>query len=89
MKAIIHKEIRSYFHNILLYMIGTGLTLYSGIRFSGILFSVEISSIQSIFAEVAFTLLLFIPLLTMDSFAAEKYNGTDRLLFLQQSVCTM
>lgn len=81
MKAVIHKEIRSYFHNILLYMIGTGLTIYSGIRFSGILFSVEISSIQSIFAEVAFTLLLFIPLLTMDSFAAEKYNGTDRLLF--------
>jgi ABC-2 type transport system permease protein len=80
-KAIIKKEIRAYFHNILLYMTGAGLMLYAGIRFSGILFSPEISTIRSVFAEVAFTLLLLIPLLTMDSFAAEKYVGTDRLLF--------
>ena len=81
MGIIIKKEMRHYFHDILLYIVASGLMLYCGFRFSNVFFSSEIVNIRTVFIEVSYILILFIPLLTMGSFASEKYNGTDRLLF--------
>ena len=81
MYMVLKKELNTYRRHMLLYLAAAGLMLYTGVRFGGALFSQEIVEIRTVFSEIANVLVLFIPLLTMDSFAAEKYLGSDRILF--------
>lgn len=81
MQAIIKRELHSYFHNMFLYGMAAALMLYAGLYLGDVLFSQEIGSVRAVYTEIVYILLLFIPLLTMNSFSQEKNQGTDRLLF--------
>ena len=81
MRAIIKRELHGYFHTMFLYGMAAALMLYTGLSLGDVLFSREIASARAAFTEITYVLLLFIPLLTMNSFSQEKYQGTDRLLF--------
>ncbi len=81
MISIIKKEINEYRKNTLLLLAAGVIMLYSGLRFWSTLYSREMDSVTQVYSNNTFILLLFIPLLTMGSFAKEKADGTDRILF--------
>ncbi|MBR3296048.1 MAG: hypothetical protein IKI62_07360 [Clostridia bacterium] len=81
MISIIRREINEYKKNTLLLIAAGVIMLYSGLRFWGTLYSREINNVTQVYSNNTFILLLFIPLLTMSSFAKEKADGTDRILF--------
>lgn len=81
MLAIIKKELKSYFLSPIGYVfIGLFLTLVS-LAFCFTVFLNGIIEIQYMFRPVAVMIVIIIPMLTMRTFAEERKNQTEILLF--------
>lgn len=80
MKAIFQREFTSFFKNTTGYILCSVFILISGIFVCSINFSRAYAGFEYSLYNACFLYLLFIPILTMRSFAEEKKQKTDQLL---------
>ncbi|EEV20646.1 hypothetical protein TREVI0001_1817 [Treponema vincentii ATCC 35580] len=81
-KALFVKELNALIYSPALYAAVLVLYLGAALPFvgSGYWFSAGLSDFRSFFLNLPFLFCIVIPLLAMNSWAAKKNNGTDRLL---------
>lgn len=81
MNAIFKRELRSYFHGMLGYLLTAFLLVSSGIYFLALNLGYGLTdfSYYTLYRTI-FMLLLYIPVLTMRSLAEERRSRTDQLL---------
>ena len=81
MNAIFKRELRSYFHGMLGYLLTAFLLASSGIYFLALNLGYGLTdfSYYTLYRTI-FMLLLYIPVLTMRSLAEERRSRTDQLL---------
>lgn len=73
---ITSKEIKDYINSGQFYIVTIAFLIITGWVFVYRLFLDNVSSMQNIFGLLPFIIMIFIPLLTMGSFAYEKESGT-------------
>lgn len=61
------------------------IMLYVGVSFWAVLFSPEIAGFMDSYSGNLYVMLLYIPVITMNSFAKEKQDNTDKILFSSRS----
>ncbi len=81
MKAIFKKEIRSHFSDMTTYVIIAFMLFMVGIFAEDLHFTGMITELEYSLYSVLLIFVITIPLLTMRSFACERSEGTDRLLY--------
>ena len=81
MAAIYKRELKSYFHSMIGYVFIAFLMVFIGIYFMAYNLNYGYPYFSYVLNSVAFILLIAIPVLTMRSFAEERKNRTDQLLF--------
>jgi ABC-2 type transport system permease protein len=81
MKAIFKRELSSYFHSLSGYIYLGVFFLLSAYYFVISNLMVGSNSVAEYFQNMVTTLMFLIPILTMKSFAEEKKQKTDQLLF--------
>lgn len=81
MKAIFKREVRSYFHGMLGYVLTAFLLAATGLYFLALNLGYGVTdfSYYTLYRTI-FILLLYIPVLTMRSLAEERHSRTDQLL---------
>lgn len=81
MKAIFKHEVRSYCHALSAYLFCAFLLLFIGV--GSMLYNIEaaVASFEYVLQFVSIGLTVIIPVLTMRSFAEEKRQKTDQLLY--------
>ena len=81
MKAIFKRELRSYFHGMIGYVLTAFLLAATGIYFLALNLGYGLTdfSYYTLYRTI-FVLLLYIPVLTMRSMAEERHSRTDQLL---------
>lgn len=81
MKAIFKREVRSYFHGMIGYVLTAFLLAATGIYFLALNLGYGLTdfSYYTLYRTI-FILLLYLPVLTMRSLAEERHSRTDQLL---------
>ena len=81
MKAIFKRELRSYFHGMIGYVLTAFLLAATGLYFLALNLGYGLTdfSYYTLYRTI-FVLLLYIPVLTMRSMAEERHSRTDQLL---------
>ena len=81
MTAIFKRELKSYFHGMMGYVLTAFLLATSGLYFLALDLGYGMTdfSYYTLYRTI-FILLLYIPVLTMRSFAEERHSRTDQLL---------
>ena len=82
MNAIFKRELKSYFHGMMGYVLTAFLLAASGLYFLALDLGYGMTdfSYYTLYRTI-FILLLYIPVLTMRSFAEERKQKTDQLLY--------
>lgn len=78
--ALLGKELRALFTAPIAYVVITVFLLLMGYTFTAWLFVSQTASLVRVLHQAAVLLLLFVPVLTMRSFAEERQHGTLALL---------
>lgn len=81
MKAIFHRELKSYFTSITGYAFAAFILLVAGIYTMSICLIGTYSNYEYVIGNMSFIFLLAVPILTMKVFAEEKKSKTDQLLY--------
>lgn len=81
MIAVYKKELRSYFSNMTGYIAIAMILLMSGIFVKMVSFDGRMPQMEYALPNVTIILMLAIPIVTMRSFAEEKHQRTDQLLY--------
>ncbi|MBE6582936.1 MAG: ABC transporter [Ruminococcaceae bacterium] len=81
MLSIYKKELRSYFTGLTGYVAIALILLLTGIPIRNIAFVAKNMAIENVLPSAAFILLIAIPIITMSSFAGERAQKTDTLLY--------
>lgn len=80
MKAIMNRELDSYFNSMLGYVFLTIFLLLTGVMFFLINISSTAASMTSFFAQINMWAIFILPMLTMRMFSEDKKLKTDQLL---------
>ncbi len=80
MKAIYKRELKSYFHSMIGYVLIAFLVAFAGIYFMAYNLNYGYPYFSYVLSGITFIFMLVIPVLTMRSFAEEQKNRTDQLL---------
>ena len=80
MKAIIHREIESYFTTMVGYIFMAVCMLVCGVFFTGSNIIGGSASFTGVVSSVSYAFILITPILTMRSFAEERKTKADQLL---------
>lgn len=80
MSAILKRELNSYFHGAIAYVVLAVFFFFSGTSFA-IQIAQKSSDLGYVFTDMFVIILLLIPIITMKSFAEEKRQRTDQALF--------
>lgn len=80
MGAILKRELNSYFHGAIGYIVLAVFFFFSGTSFA-IQIAQKSSDLGYVFTDMFVIILLLIPIITMKSFAEEKRQRTDQALF--------
>ena len=80
MKAIIKRELSSYFNSAIGYIVLAVFCFFSGIYFYFFCIYKNSSSLSSVFSNMLMIVLFVVPIITMKSFAEEKRQKTDQAL---------
>ena len=81
MLSIYKKELRSYFTGLTGYVAISLILLLTGIFIRVVAFQAKYMMIQNVLPSAAIILLIAIPIVTMSSFAGERAQKTDTLLY--------
>ena len=81
MKAILKRELRFYYHSFTGYAFAAILLLFTGIYTMAICLQSGYSNFEYVLGNIGFIFLLIVPILTMRTFAEEKKQRTDQLLY--------
>ncbi|MGN1413442.1 MAG: ABC transporter permease [Anaerovoracaceae bacterium] len=81
MKAILKRELRFYYHSFTGYAFAAVLLLFAGIYTMAICLQSGYSNFEYVLGNIGFIFLLIVPILTMRTFAEEKKQKTDQLLY--------
>lgn len=80
MAAVIKRELSSYFHSALGFIILAVFYFFSGMFFYGYCLYANSSSLSYVFSNMILIIVFLVPLMTMKSFAEEKRQKTDQAL---------
>lgn len=78
--SLLKKEIMDFINSSQFYILTVGFLIMTGWGFVYRLFIDNLSTMNNIFGMLPYIIMVFIPLLTMASFAYEKENGTIEFL---------
>lgn len=81
MSAILKRELSSYFNSAIAYVVLAAYFLFSGLFFYTYCVLLNSASLSYVYANMILIILFIIPIITMKSFADEKYQKTDQALF--------
>ncbi|MBO5998507.1 MAG: hypothetical protein J6P87_02330, partial [Lachnospiraceae bacterium] len=81
MKAIFKKDILSYFHSYIGWLFIGVLWFFVSLYVSGYSFIGQNSSVVGAFSIAEIVLMILLPILTMRTFADEKRQRTDQLIY--------
>ena len=79
MGAILKRELSSYFNSAIAYVVLAAYFFFSGVFFYN--YCVVYNSASYVYGNMLLIILFIIPIMTMKSFADEKYQKTDQALF--------
>lgn len=81
MKAILKRELKFYYHSFAGYAFAAILLLFTGIYTMAICLKSGYSNYEYVLGNMGFIFLLIVPVLTMRTFAEERKQKTDQLLY--------
>ncbi len=81
MSAVYKKELKSYFKNMTGYIAVALILLLAGILIKNVSFSGRYPAMEYILPTLSLVLLVAVPIVTMKSFAEERHQKTDLLLY--------
>ncbi len=81
MGAILKRELSSYFSSAIAYVVFAAYFLFSGLFFYTYCVLYNSASLSYVYANMIMIILFIIPIITMKTFADEKYQKTDQALF--------
>ena len=81
MKAILERELTSYFNTMTGYAFSAFLLLFAGIYTMSICLTQYYANFEYVLGNMAFIFMLIVPILTMKVFAEERNKRTDQLLY--------
>lgn len=81
MSAILKRELSSYFNSAIAYVVLAAYFFFSGLFFYTYCVLFNSASLSYVYANMILIILFIIPIITMKSFADEKYQKTDQALF--------
>ena len=81
MISIYKKELRAYFNNMTGYIAIAMILMMAGIFIKVTCFDNHLAQMEFALPTVSIILMLAVPIVTMRSFAEERHQGTDRLLY--------
>lgn len=81
MGAILKRELSSYFNSAIAYVVFAAYFFFSGVFFYNYCVVYNSASLSYVYGNMLLIILFIIPIMTMKSFADEKYQKTDQALF--------
>ena len=81
MGAILKRELSSYFNSAIAYVVLAAYFFFSGVFFYNYCIVYNSASLSYVYGNMLLIILFIIPIMTMKSFADEKYQRTDQALF--------
>lgn len=81
MKAIFEREFRSYFTSVSGYVFAAFLLLFAGIYTMSVCLFGGYANFEYVLGNMSFIFLLIVPVITMKTFAEERRQRTDQLLY--------
>lgn len=81
MGAILKRELSSYFNSAIAYVVLAAYFFFSGVFFYNYCIVYNSASLSYVYGNMLLIILFIIPIMTMKSFADEKYQKTDQALF--------
>ena len=81
MGAILKRELSSYFNSAIAYVVLAAYFFFSGVFFYNYCVVYNSASLSYVYGNMLLIILFIIPIMTMKSFADEKYQRTDQALF--------
>ena len=81
MGAILKRELSSYFNSAIAYVVFAAYFFFSGVFFYNYCVVYNSASLSYVYGNMLLIILFLIPIITMKSFADEKYQKTDQALF--------
>lgn len=81
MGAILKRELSSYFNSAIAYVVLAAYFFFSGVFFYNYCIVYNSASLSYVYGNMLLIILFIIPIITMKSFADEKYQKTDQALF--------
>ncbi len=81
MKAIFERELRSYYTSVSGYVFAAFLMLFAGIYTMSVCLIGGYANFEYVLGNMSFIFLLIVPVITMKTFAEERKQRTDQLLY--------
>ncbi len=81
MGAILKRELSAYFNSAIAYVVLAAYFFFSGLFFYTYCVMYNSASLSYVYANMIMIILFIIPIITMKTFADEKYQKTDQALF--------
>ena len=81
MKAIFERELRSYYTSVSGYVFAAFLLLFAGIYTMSVCLIGGYANFEYVLGNMSFIFLLIVPVITMKTFAEERRQRTDQLLY--------
>lgn len=81
MKAIFERELRSYYTSVSGYVFAAFLLLFAGIYTMSVCLIGGYANFEYVLGNMSFIFLLIVPVITMKTFAEERKQRTDQLLY--------
>ena len=81
MKAIFERELRSYYTSVSGYVFAAFLLLFAGIYTMSVCLVGGYANFEYVLGNMSFIFLLIVPIITMKTFAEERRQRTDQLLY--------
>lgn len=81
MKAIFERELRSYYTSVSGYVFAAFLLLFAGIYTMSVCLIGGYANFEYVLGNMSFIFLLIVPVITMKTFAEERRQHTDQLLY--------
>lgn len=80
MSAILKRELSSYFNSAIAYVVFAAYFFFSGLFFHTYCVLFNSASLSYVYADMMMIILFIVPIITMKTFADEKYQKTDQAL---------
>ena len=79
MGAFLKRELSSYFNSAIAYVVLAAYFFFSGVFFYNYCIVYNSASLSYVYGNMLLIILFIIPIITMKSFADEKYQKTDHV----------